>query len=93
MSREDYFLYSPRDPFAALATYFLCTGLRNQVGKIFLPYLRAGHPSASADKFHLGACAHKKREYPVRAILFINIYTRICKKMQVISYRYIKNWK
>jgi hypothetical protein len=35
--------------------------LHNRVGKSIFLYSRAGHLSASADKFHLGARVHKNR--------------------------------
>ncbi len=43
-----------------------CMGLRNRVGKSIFLYSRAGHPSASADKFHLGARVHKNNIIPTQ---------------------------
>ncbi len=64
-SREGYLPYSPREPCAALAVYFLCTGLRNRVGLSPLLARRAlvSEPiNRFDDEFHLGARVQSSRE-------------------------------
>lgn len=52
--------YLPRDPCAALAAYFICTGLRNRVGKIYLPLLAARGAGSVSCLIPFRTSAHKK---------------------------------
>ncbi len=51
--------YSPRDPCAALAAYFLYTGLCNRVEKVYLALLAARPVCCLSSLFPLHGSVHK----------------------------------